>query len=67
MVSYATDASTRYAMTTAASDRDSLSAALGLKARSKRDVTGALEYLLSGGLRTGVQGQGLRGMLRVGF
>ena len=67
MVSYAAEASTRYAMTSAASDRDSLSAALGLKAKSKRDVTGALEYLLTGGMKSGVQGQGLRGMLRVGF
>ena len=66
-MSYATEASTSYAITTTASDRDTISAALGLKARSTGDVTSSLEYLLSGGLKGGLQGQGLRGMLRVGF
>ena len=66
-MSYATEASTPYAMTTTASDRDSLSAALGLKVKSTGDMTGSLEYLLGGGLKGGLQGQGLRGMLRVGF
>ncbi len=66
-MSYATEGASSYALTTTASDHDTLSAALGLKARSKGDVTGSLEYLLSGGVRSGLQGQGVRGMLRVGF
>ena len=64
---YVADGASPYAMTTTASDRDTISAALGLKAKSKGDVTGSVEYLLSGGMKSGLQGQGMRGSLRIGF
>ncbi len=66
-MSYANEPETSYALTTTSSDHDMFAAALGLKARSDKDVTGAVEYLLGGGMKTGLQGQGLRGTLRVGF
>ena len=64
---YAAQPSDAYALTTAPADRDMVSASLGLKAKGAGDVTGSLEYLLSGGLKSGLQGQGLRGAVRVGF
>jgi hypothetical protein len=66
-MAYVTEPSTSYALTTTATDRDTLSAALGLKARSAGDVTGAVEYLLSGGTKSGLVGHGMRGSLRIGF
>ena len=64
---YVAEGASPYALTTTASDRDTISAALGLKAKSNGDVTGSVEYLLSGGLKSGLQGQGMRGTLRIGF
>ena len=64
---YATQTSDSYALTTAPADRDMVSATLGLKAKGAGDVTGSLEYLLSGGLKSGLQGQGMRGAVRIGF
>ena len=64
---YATQTSDAYALTTTPADRDMVSATLGLKAKGAGDVTGSLEYLLSSGLKGGLQGQGLRGAVRVGF
>ena len=64
---YATQTSDAYALTTTPADRDMVSASLGLKAKVAGDVTGSLEYLLSGGLKGGLQGQGLRGAVRIGF
>jgi len=67
MMSYANEPGTTYSLTTTGADRDMFSGSLGLTARSNGDVTGAVEYVLSGGTKTGLQGQGLRGRLRVGF
>ena len=67
MMSYANEPGTTYSLTTTGADRDMFSGSLGLTARSTGDVTGAVEYVLSGGTKTGLQGQGLRGRLRVGF
>ena len=64
---YAAQSSDAYALTTAPADRDMVSASLGLKAKGAGDVTGSLEYLLSGGIKGGLQGQGLRGAVQVGF
>jgi uncharacterized protein YhjY with autotransporter beta-barrel domain len=67
MMTYATDPTTSYSLTANGADRDSLSAALGLKAQSRRDLSASLEYLLSGGVKSGLQGQGIRGMVKIGF
>ena len=67
MMTYVTDPTTSYSLTANGADRDSLSAALGLKAQSKRDLSASLEYLLSGGVKSGLQGQGMRGMVKMGF
>ena len=67
MMSYANEPGTTYSLTTTGADRDMFSGALGLTARSDGDVTGAVEYVLSGGTKSGLQGQGVRGRLRVGF
>ncbi len=67
MMSYANDPGTTYSLTTIGADRDMFSGSLGLKARSDKDVTGEVEYMLSGAAKSGLQGQGLRGRLRVGF
>ncbi len=67
MMTYATDPSTAYNLTVRGSDRDTLSAALGLKAKTRGEVATTLEYLLGGGLKSGLQGQGMRGMVKVGF
>ena len=67
MMSYANEPGTTYSLTTTGADRDMFSGALGLTARSDGDVTGAVEYVLSGGTKSGLQGQGMRGRLRVGF
>ena len=67
MMTYATDPTTSYSLTANGADRDTLSAALGLKAQSKRDLSASLEYLLSGGVKSGLQGQGMRGMVKMGF
>ena len=67
MMSYANEPGTTYSLTTTGADRDMFSGSLGLTARSEGDVTGAVEYVLSGGTKTGLQGQGVRGRLRVGF
>ena len=64
---YATQSSESSVLTTAPADRDMISATLGLKAKGAGDVTGSLEYLLSGGFKSGLQGQGMRGALRIGF
>ena len=64
---YAAQTSDAFVLTTAPADRDMVSTALGLKAKGAGDVTGSLEYLLSGGIKGGLQGQGLRGAVRVGF
>ena len=64
---YATQTSESSALTTAPADRDMVSATLGLKAKGAGDVTGSVEYLLSGGFRSGLQGQGMRGAVRIGF
>ncbi len=65
-MNYASDTSTSYALTMTGAARDMYSTALGVQARGDGAVMGSLEYLLSGS-REGVQGQGLRGALRVGF
>ena len=67
MMSYANEPGTTYSLTTTGADRDMFSASLGLIARSDSDVTGAVEYVLSGAPKNGLQGQGLRGRLRIGF
>lgn len=43
-------------MTITAPDFGTLSATLGLKQNSNRDLTGFVEDLLSGGLKCGLQG-----------
>ena len=67
MMTYTTDPSASYGLTATGSDRDTLSAALGLKAQARGDVAGSLEYMLSGGVKRGLQGQGMRGMVKMGF
>ena len=67
MMSYANEPGTTYSLTTTGADRDMFSGSLGMTARSEGDVTGTVEYVLSGGTKTGLQGQGVRGRLRVGF
>ena len=67
MMTYASDPSTAYNLTARGSDRDTLSTALGLKAKTRGDVATTLEYLLGGGLKSGIQSQGMRGMVKIGF
>jgi outer membrane autotransporter protein len=57
---------TSYQLTNAGFDRDVLMGSIGLEARSSKDLSARMEYLVTGGVG-GLHGQGMRGSLRVSF
>ena len=65
-VSYASDASSSYALAVLSPKRDTVTGALGLKAISGA-TTGMIEYAGSFSPGGGYVGHGLRGTLRMGF
>jgi outer membrane autotransporter protein len=65
-MSYTDAPGTSYQLTNTGFDRDVLMGSLGLEARSGKDLSARMEYLVSGGVG-GLHGQGMRGSLRVSF
>ena len=65
-MSYTDTPATTYQLANTSFDKDVLMGSLGLEARAGRDLSARMEYLVTGGVG-GLQGQGLRGSLRVGF
>jgi hypothetical protein len=67
-IAYTSDPGTRYNLAIDGSKRDTITGAIGLKARGEGNLSGQIEY--SAGMSTqggGFAGQGLRGTIRLGF
>jgi hypothetical protein len=65
-MSYAADLSTLYGLSLLPSSRNNLSGSLGLKAAGGQ-ITGSLEYAMSGAPDGDVHGQGLRGAMQLRY